>query len=170
MMTFTEGDLKVEFRDVVGARRFDGADHGLSHCMRAVDFVVERSDSYLFVEFKDPQHPSSQNKKRSKFLNNFKRGIGDRALVCKYRDSFLYEWASGRAEKPIMYLVLIAADTLTPPDLDARTDRLKRMLPLRGPAGSPWIRPIASECIVLNIDLWNDSFPDFPISRLSDGE
>ena len=58
MTTFTEGDLRVEFRNVVAARKFDGGDHGLSHCMQAVDFVVERSDSYLFVEFKDPQHPS----------------------------------------------------------------------------------------------------------------
>ena len=170
MTTFTEGDLRVEFRNVVAARKFDGGDHGLSHCMQAVDFVVERADSYLFVEFKDPQHPSGQGRAPGRSLDPSRSGSRDIALVRKYRDSFLYEWASGRAGKPIIYLVLMAVDTLTEPDLVARTDRLKSMLPLSGPSGSPWIRPIASECIVFNINSWNDNFPDYPISRLSDGE
>ena len=28
--------------------------------MKAVDFIVERTDSYLFIEFKDPQDPRAK--------------------------------------------------------------------------------------------------------------
>ena len=52
-MTFTEGDLQIDFRGAVGGRRLDGPGHGLSHCMKAVDFVVKLPDHYLFVELKD---------------------------------------------------------------------------------------------------------------------
>ena len=54
MTTFTEDDLQVTFNNVVHARRFDDSSHGLSHCMKVVDFVVELHDRYLFIEFKDP--------------------------------------------------------------------------------------------------------------------
>ena len=36
MSTFTEDDLQITFPNVVSARKFDGPDHGLSHCMMAV--------------------------------------------------------------------------------------------------------------------------------------
>lgn len=39
MSTFTENDLRTTFTNVVSARKFDGLDHGLSHCMKAVDFT-----------------------------------------------------------------------------------------------------------------------------------
>ncbi len=49
-MTFTEGDLRIDFSGATGGRKFDGPDHRLSHCMKAVDLVVELPDHYLFVE------------------------------------------------------------------------------------------------------------------------
>ena len=85
----------------------------------------------------------------------------------KYGDSFLYEWAYGRADKPIHYLVLIASDSLSAGDLMNRTDRLKRQLPLQAPAGSPFARPLAAGCAVFNIEAWNKRFPQYPVSRLS---
>jgi len=65
-MILTEGDLSFTFNGALSAIQFDdGSTHGLTHCMKAVDFVVEFQDYYLFVEVKDPDHPSaqSQNKK-----------------------------------------------------------------------------------------------------------
>ncbi len=59
---FAEEDLEIEIWRVVDARKFDDPpSHGLSHCMKAVDFIVERPDSYLFIEFKDPQDPKARN-------------------------------------------------------------------------------------------------------------
>ena len=56
MTVLREGDLQITINDAIEARKFDDeASHGLSHCMKAVDFVVELPDRYLFIEVKDPK-------------------------------------------------------------------------------------------------------------------
>ena len=167
MTSFVEHDLQITFKNVRSARKFDGSNHGLSHCMKAVDFIIELPDRYLYIEFKDPQHPESTDDRRQEFVEKFLSGKLDRNLKYKYRDSFLYEWASGRADKPIRYFVLVALDSLDSAALLRRTDALKRQMPLRGPNSSSWIRPIVEDCEVFNIDKWNSYFADYPIARLS---
>ena len=166
MTTLTEGDLQVSFYDADSARKFDGDKHGLS-CMKAVDFIVEFRDRYLFIELKDPQDPQARERDRNRFINGFKSGALDNDLKYKYRDSFLYEWAYGRADKPIYYFVLIAWDGLNTGELINGTDRLKRQLPLQGPERNPFTRSVVSGCAVFNIASWNKRFPKYPINRLS---
>lgn len=167
MTVLTEGTLQITVPTGISARRFDDVDHGLTHCMKAVDFIVELKDRYLFIEFKDPQHPQSNTADRSRFVKKFLTGNIDENLKYKYRDSFLYEWASGRARKPIHYYVLVALDTLTEADLLARTDDLKRKLPLQGPASGAWKQRIVAGCAVFNIATWNKSLNDYPVSRVA---
>ena len=81
--------------------------------MKAVDFNVERTDSYLFIEFKDPQDPRAKAQARKEFSRNFKRGKLDEDFKYKYRDTFLYEWAAGRVEKT---RGLLDSDCLRQPD------------------------------------------------------
>lgn len=85
--------------------------------MKAVDFIVELKDRSFFIEFKDPQNPDSKSGNEREFVEKFLSGNIDEDFKYKYRDSFLYEWASGKAEKPIYYYVLIAMDTLTEAEL-----------------------------------------------------
>lgn len=167
MTTIIEDDLQICFDDVSGSRKFDGDEHGLSHCMRAVDFIIEFEDKYFFIEIKDPQHPRSVPRDRGNFIRRFQSGRLDEELKYKFRDSFLYEWASGRADKPIHYLVLIALDTLTDFELVGKTEDLNQKLPSRGPAGNAWIRPFVSECVVFNLESWNRTFPQYPVRRVS---
>ena len=47
--TFREGDLEFDFSDAIDGIKFDDATHCLSHCMKAVDFVVELDEKYLLV-------------------------------------------------------------------------------------------------------------------------
>ena len=166
MTILTEGNLQIVINDAVAARKFDDAGHGLSHCMRAVDFIVELPDHYLFIEFKDPQHPDAPAQAAARYSRQFQSGAIDEELKYKYRDSFLYEWASGRADKPIDYLVLIALDDLEDSDLLVGQERLEQKLPLRGPRSAPWLRPLARGCVVANIDFWNRRFPHYPVRRL----
>lgn len=167
MTLLTEGDLQVSFDDAVSSRRFDGDEHGLSHCMSAVDFVIEFDDRYLFIEFKDPQDPHVPEDMKQAAIDQFKRRSLESELTYKCRDSFLYEWASGNADKPIHYIVLIALDDLQSSDLAVRTDALQRHLPVNGPSGNPWRRPFVSRCIVFNIESWNRHFPKYPVMRIS---
>ena len=167
MTLLVEGDLQVSFDDAISSRKFDGDSHRLSHCMKAVDFIVEFNDRYLFIEFKDPQAPGATEVQRNEFISRFKQGNLDNDLQYKYRDSFLYEWASGRANKPIHYFVLIALDGLLSSELTRRTDALHQKLPYNGPDEEPWNRPFVNECVVFNIESWNRHFPKYPVIRLS---
>ena len=166
MATFTEGNLQITFPRNVNVRKFDDPlSHGLS-CMKAVDFIVNEPNKVLFIEFKDPEHPNAKAKNRAEFIKKFCSGKLDNDLKYKYRDSFLYEWASENTDKPIHYYVLIGIDRLTHADLLARMEDLKRKLPLHGPPSGAWIRPIVSSCMVFNIQAWNRSLPRFPVSRV----
>ena len=89
MTVLEEGDLQITIGDAINARKFDDANHGLNHCMKAVDFIVELLDCYLFIEIKDLQGPQAPEQSRNKFLRRIKSGQLDEDLKYKYRDSFL---------------------------------------------------------------------------------
>jgi hypothetical protein len=168
MTELDEKDLRIRLPDGAIGRKFDDkTTHGLSHCMSAVDFIVEMEDRILFIEFKDPDHPSAVAKGQQKFMEEFRSGALDNKLKTKYRDSFLYEWGAGRVSKPVYYFVLIAASVLTEANLLARTDALKRQLPVLGPGEKPWKQPFVAGCAVMNIKTWNDQLPRFSVTRRS---
>lgn len=168
MTVLTEDDLQITLPTGVSGRKFDdGISHGLSHCMKAVDFIVELEDQILFIEFKDPENPTAQPKDSAAFIKKFLSGAIDSDLKAKYRDSWLYEWADGRAKKPVYYLVLIGASTLSEAELLARTDALKRQIPVLGPQDQAWKKPFVAGCAVMNLATWNKSLPKIPASRVS---
>jgi len=156
MTVLTEGNLQISVPASATVRKFDDVStHGLTNCMKAVDFILELKDRFLFIEIKDPEDPRSKQNEKDKFIQRFLTGAIDEDLKYKYRDSFLYEWASERANKPIYYLVLVAISRLTDADLLARTDDLKRKIPLQGPPSGEWKKPIVSSVAVFNIEAWN---------------
>lgn len=168
MSELIEGDLKISLPATVKARKFDDeATHGLSHCMKAVDFILELKDRVIFVELKDPDNPSATPQDSAEFIKKFLSGSIDSDLQYKYRDSYLYELASGRAEKPIYYYVLIGAKALREADLLARTDALKKKIPMSGPNGKSWKKPFVAGCAVMNLLAWNTALPMYPVSRVS---
>ena len=167
MRVLQERNLQVTINGEVDAWKFDDeSSHGLSHCMKAVDFIVEFPDRYMFLEFKDPRHPDAPQQSRDRFILEFSRGQLDEELKYKYRDSFLYEWASGRADKPVHYFVLVADDALTDAELAVRTDALARVLPLKGPNSRLWTKRIVESCVVFNIESWNRLLPRYPLNRV----
>lgn len=165
MTVFYEGDLEVSFTGAISARRFDDASHRLSHCMKAVDFVVELHDRYLYIEFKDPNHPRSRPRDRKRFMKRFRSGKLDEELKVKFRDTFLYEWACGRADKPVYFFVLVALDGQDARLLGPRTTALKRNLPAGRPHSTTWVRPIAYDASVFDIARWNSHLQNFRVIR-----
>lgn len=153
MIVLTEGDLAFTIDGALNAWKFDEqgkGGHGLSHCMNAVDFIVETPQRYDYIEVKGGSAKVSE-------------------LVRKYRDSFLYEWASQRAEKPVYYWVVIGNPKLQAAELLTQTDNLKRQLPMNGPQGTPWLQPFVYGCGVFDIQSWNQNFPNYQVARLTGG-
>ncbi len=94
MQVLREGNLELSLPDEVQAKKFDDNTHGLSHCMKAVDFIVETPAKIVFIEFKDLDHPDAKLKDKKKFIREFLDGGKDDELVRKYRDTFIYQWAA----------------------------------------------------------------------------
>ena len=165
MTVLTERNLQLVLPANATGRKFDvSATHKLSHCMKAVDFIVEFPTHICFVEFKDPDVSGAKPENAEKYIRQFKAGEFDQTLKTKFRDTWLYEYGEKRCEKPIYYLVLVAISSLTSVDLMRRTEALKRNIPLLGPNGNQW--PFAADCAVMNLERWNEIFKDMPVFRL----
>jgi len=164
-----EDDLQFDFTKALSTKRFDDpAHHGLSHCMKAVDFVVELSDRILFIEAKDPQNPRARLQATAEFVEELQSySLIKKKLVPKCRDSYLYELSMGRAKKPVYYVVLVALNALTEADLSHQTDLLKKCIPVEGPPKNPWLHRFIQGCVVMNLRTWNQNLPAFPVLRLS---
>jgi hypothetical protein len=122
----------------------------------------------IFLEIKDPDNPDAAERDRRKFIEDIQSGRLDDALKVKCRDSFLYEWASGNVKKkPIHYIVLIGSSGLSDAELLARTDALKRKIPIYGPQGRPWRKPFIAGCAVLNLSAWNKRLAEYPATRVN---
>ena len=154
MPVISEGELEFTFPSNSTPIKFDGLDHGLSHCMKAVDFIVEFPEYYLFVEVKDPDNTQATVRRRAKYAEELARPTFPKKITLKYRDSFLYRWAERKTDKPIRYVVLLQLATLRDPDYLAITQTLQVELPMNDPKGV-WSRPIADGLAVLNMQTWN---------------
>ena len=160
-----ERDLEITINNANDACKFDDPSSPKPGQMKAVDFIVEYPDRYIYIEFKDPQHPDSDLTSYEELSAYYQSENIDRELVYKFRDSLLYEWASGRAERDVHYLVLIAIEHLTSAELDKKKKDLDRKLPVGISSG--WERPIVAGCGVFNVATWNRNFPELAVRRLS---
>lgn len=161
-MSVTEGALTIEIPAGCSVVKFDGPSHGLSHCMKAVDFVVETPGRILFIELKDPE--DGPQDRRAEFIERLTSGQIDNDLRQKFRDTWLYLYADGKLNKPVNYLVLIGLSTLSSETLARRTRNLMKQLPVEGPRG-PWTNKIVEGCAVHNIASWNATFASFSVTR-----
>lgn len=168
MTVLRERRIQIEIPDALNGRKFDDeTTHGLSYCMKAVDFIVELADRILFIEVKDPPDPAALPPHvKADYVKGLLSGAEDADFYYKYRDSFLYEWAADRTDKPIYYLVLVAFDRLTPAELLAQTDALKRKLPVDQVAPAEWQRSLVAGCSVFNLAAWNHYFSAYPAQRV----
>ena len=167
-MKLIEGELEFDFKNVIDAFKFDETDkisahyHGLSHCMKGVDFIIELPECYLFVEIKDPGHSRARTEATAAFKDKAISGKLREELVQKYRDTFLYRWAENKVDKPIKYICLVTLENALVLQL---MNDLKKNLP-EAKAGSRWQQGFASVCVVVNIDHWNEQFTQWPITRV----
>ena len=162
--TLQEGELQIDLPPSAQGRKFDDQSHGLSHCMKGVDWIIDLKDQTYFVELKDLDAAgAARHDQRDKYIDELEVGRKDDDLVRKFRDSFIYQWACGQVGKPIIYLVVIACQALDHAMLLHRAKALRRKLP----SGVPdvWQKAIAEDVLVLNERTWNEQFGNFPMER-----
>jgi len=163
MVTLREGILEITLPVATKGSKFDDCHHGLSHCMKAVDFIVEEKNRIIFIEIKNPEHPSATIEAKETFFEELCSGKVNDILVQKYRDSFIYLWAEEKLTKPVVYWVLIASKNIDPAMLLHKTEELKRKIPLEGPKSGAWKRQIVVGCAMFNHETWKQHLPKFPV-------
>lgn len=164
--TLCEGELTISLPAAARGRKFDDDTHQLSHCMKAVDWIIDAPGRTYFVELKDLDAVGATgHDNRRRYLEDLKAGRTDMDLVTKFRDSFIYCWACEQMANPTIYLVLIACKALDRAMLLHRTDALRRKLPSGRPAG--WTRAMAEDVAVFNEATWNEQLAEFPMERAS---
>ena len=169
-MKLRERDLEIDFTDAIDAIVFDQmkADkpgyHGVGQ-MHRVDFVVELEKAILFVEVKDPGNPKAQAEGLAKFHGELQDGTLSDTFAAKFIDTFLYRWAEDCLNKPVHYVSLVTlGDSSLQPNF---SDEIAKKLPPMGKSVPRWQRQLAENCQVFNIDLWNQSFPKWPATRVA---
>ncbi len=168
-MILREEGLQIKFPNGTNVRKFDdNTTHGLSHCMKAVDFIVELPECYYFIEFKDPDNPNAPEKERRKWDMRLEKGELLELLKYKYRDSFLYLWATDSIDKPVFYLVLLCRESLTEYEMLHQKDKLAKILPTAKTSKHLFKRNFVEDCEVFNLKTWNKRFPEYPISRFTE--
>lgn len=166
-MAYIEKDLELFPAPELTVIKFDDSyTHGLTaYDMKAVDFIIEFSDYYVFLEIKDPDAPDTRSRNKQDFINEFKSDTLKTILSKKYRDSFIYRWAQNKVDKPIHYYVLVCLNSLTEVDYNVLTDKLKKFLPQE--YNKAWQRRLADKCVVVPLKVWNAEFPNCKIRRRS---
>ena len=172
-MKMRERDLEIDFTDAIDAIVFDQMKsnqpnyHGIAE-MHRVDFVVELESAILFVEVKDPGNPGAQAEGLEKFFAELKSGTLGDTFAAKFIDTFLYRWAEERLHKPVHYISLVTfEDSELLPNF---SDEIAKKLPPMGKVMPRWKRRLAENCQVFNIELWNQSFPKWPATRIAPAE
>lgn len=163
-MIITEGAISINLPEGASAVKFDGSSHGLSHCMKAVDFVIDTPTARIYLEIKDP-HASNDANIVLQYAEDLMSEKLDPELYYKYRDSWLYNFAKNSVRQPSYYLILIALDHLSTEALAGRSVGFGKKLSLTGPPGG-WATPFVDQCFIFNLEAWNRSFPQLPATRI----
>jgi hypothetical protein len=93
-MAYIEEDLELFPSTPINVIKFDDpSEHGLtSFDMKAVDFILEYQDKYVFLELKDPDSPQARTGGVRRFMTDYQTGALKTKLSKKYRDTFIYRW------------------------------------------------------------------------------
>lgn len=136
--------------------------------MKLVDLVIERENDILLVEIKDPSHSRSQEQDRKNYKNRLKNNsILTQELTPKARDSYLYLHLMERDNKPFKYIVLLGLDAFDSEFQKVLMSNFKDRLlaDIRNESFEAWKRKHIDDCIVLSLESWNQTFPEWLLRR-----
>ncbi|ABK43091.1 conserved hypothetical protein [Magnetococcus marinus MC-1] len=169
-----EGELYFDFSQALSVISLDGhgQGHGMSHLMKAVDFVVEWEQELWLIEIKDPEKSTIPKQHRVAQLESFHQKLSSQSLLHaelfpKLIDSLIYLGLNqGISKKPMRYLTLIGMSSLQPPFLTVLKDALLNLHGgcLLGRPTKGWEKGF--DVHLFNLELWNEWFPHCPASRI----
>lgn len=128
-----------------------------------VDFIVEEEQSLLFIEcknanFKDAQYPNSFHPIKSDSIQNVAR---------KYYDSIHFVKGIGKnQDKKLIYIYIVESRSGSVTERKGIRNRLKDRLPFKLQKKYEFQERMIDDVHVLNIEEWNQKYPQYPASRI----
>jgi len=171
MIELEEFDLAITFNNaVVLPLKFDQQDHQHAEFhdlanMPRVDFLVELDNEIYFIELKDTNIPDAADKGGATFMKKIADGRVERSLAEKYLYTFFFRWAENQLNKTVHFVCLI---TLEDPMVNILADDLSHALRHLLKSSKRWSRHPLASCQIHNLQSWKETFPEWPIRRLSD--
>ena len=166
-------ELLFNFPDDLSWFELDKQGVKLPARMKFVDLVIERDKDILLVEIKDPSHSRSKDKDRNAYLKRLSDNSElTQVLTPKARDSYLYLHLMERDHKPFKFVVLIGLDVFDPDRQKAIMFGFKDRLlaDIREESFEAWKRKHIVDCVVLSVEMWNKTFPEWPLRREAPAE
>lgn len=151
MATITTDGYTFDFPDALDIYEFDSEDatylhfHGFSE-MKAVDIVAEFDQFYLFVEAKNFFNPIINASIPPKQTL-------PQDLKYKYRDSYLYQLAHRKVDKPVIYICLL--DNLDAAMMLHLTNMLGKTIPDEDHLPNGWLTAFLKTTFVVDKNGWN---------------
>lgn len=165
-----EADLYFDFSRATRAFKLDTPEHGLSHAMKSVDFVVEWEQQFWLIEVKDPEQGGIPAQHRQNQQAQFRQDLLGGQLVEKHlfpklRDSLIYLGLDeGIPAKPLRYLSLIGLESLQVAELEGLRNKLWQHAWVGG-SKRGWKKPF--DVHALTVSQWNRLLVQCPITRIS---
>lgn len=164
-----KADLEFSFPKDLNWEELDPEGKPLPESMKLVDIVIERENDVLLVEIKDPSNGRSPDAARAAYAKKLKdNSLLKHELVPKVRGSYLFLHLLERDNKPFKYVVLLGLDAFDQAMqvgiLSGFRDRLAENVQNEGPG---WKKKYIQDCVVLSVEMWNKTFSDWPIERIS---
>ncbi len=168
--SLSDGEIQIEFQGALQAEKFDDGRHGMSHCLKAVDFLCDWPGDFWLVELKDPEESTIPIKHREISVVQFTKELSTEeyfrsVLAQKLKDTILYLHLDARLpDKPMKYVVLVGMSSMDSAMMLNALDRLRKACgdPKQG---IPWRRGYA--VAFLNLAEWNKRFPHCPAQRVT---
>jgi hypothetical protein len=163
-------DLEFSFPHDLNWEELDKQDVKLPLQMKFVDLVIEREKDILLVEIKDPSNDKVPHQERINYFGRLAdNSILTQELTPKARGSYTFLHLMKRDTKPFTYIVLIGLDAYAPVQQRALLTGFKDRLlaDIRCEAAEPWLRHHIADCMVVTVEIWNTTFANWPVTRLS---
>lgn len=165
-----DADLEFSLPEELACDELDRQGVKLPVQMKFVDLVIERDEDILLVEIKDPSNKKVPDAERASYFKRLSdRSILTQELTPKARSSYTFLHLMERDAKPFKYVVLLGLDAFDPADQRALLTGFKDRLlaDIRCETDTPWRRQHIADCVVLSVDIWNKTFADWPVTRVS---
>lgn len=165
---FIEGEYCFDFVNSIAAFKADEP----TYCgLLGVDFIVELSDKFLFVEVKNIDNTKTSNEERKKWMEQLKTQKNSPFLFemgVKFKDTILRNWANENYfNKPIWYIVLLQFNRINAATRVWFTEQLSGYLPTCFNKRNGFTKVVQiKKRAVLNINEWHKAYPEFSITAI----